>query len=102
MYQNVAKKLPLVTGLLKMGPIGRPETSVRNYHYTLRNNPKERGSLLVSRFQIRVGSAVSVVSVVSAVSGAKHSSVVCQTPGNYPEESIQHSEHGESLKSRIH
>jgi hypothetical protein len=23
------------------------------------------------------------------------------TPGNYPEESIQHSEHGESLKSRI-
>jgi hypothetical protein len=24
-----------------------------------------------------------------------------RTPGNYPEESIQHSEHGESLKSRI-
>jgi len=24
-----------------------------------------------------------------------------QTPGNYPEESIQHSEQGESLKSRI-
>jgi len=24
-----------------------------------------------------------------------------QTPGNYPEESKQHSEHGESLKSRI-
>jgi hypothetical protein len=24
-----------------------------------------------------------------------------QTPKNYPEESIQHSEHGESLKSRI-
>jgi hypothetical protein len=24
-----------------------------------------------------------------------------QTPGNYPEESIQHSEHGESLKSRV-
>jgi hypothetical protein len=23
-----------------------------------------------------------------------------QTPGNYPEESTQHSEHGESLKSR--
>jgi len=23
-----------------------------------------------------------------------------QMPGNYPEESIQHSEHGESLKSR--
>jgi len=25
-----------------------------------------------------------------------------QTPRNYPEESIQHSEQGESLKSRIH
>jgi hypothetical protein len=24
-----------------------------------------------------------------------------QTPGNYPEENIQHTEHGESLKSRI-
>jgi hypothetical protein len=24
-----------------------------------------------------------------------------QTPGNYPEEKIQHTEHGESLKSRI-
>jgi hypothetical protein len=26
---------------------------------------------------------------------------IIQTPGNYQEESIQHSEHGESLKSRI-
>jgi hypothetical protein len=25
-----------------------------------------------------------------------------QTPGNYPEENIQHSQHGESLKSRVH
>ena len=24
-----------------------------------------------------------------------------QTPGNYPDESIKHSEHGESLKSRV-
>jgi hypothetical protein len=24
-----------------------------------------------------------------------------QAPGNYPEENIQHTEHGESLKSRI-
>ena len=27
---------------LKMEPIGCPETSVRNYHYLLRNNPEER------------------------------------------------------------
>jgi len=25
-----------------------------------------------------------------------------QTPGNYPEENKQHTEHSESLKSRIH
>jgi hypothetical protein len=27
---------------LKIGPIGCPETSVRDYKYSLRNNPKER------------------------------------------------------------
>jgi len=26
----------------------------------------------------------------------------CQTPGNYPEENIQHTEHGESLQSRMY
>jgi len=31
---------------LKMWPLGCPETSVRNYHYSSRNNPKERGSHL--------------------------------------------------------
>jgi hypothetical protein len=31
---------------LKMLPIGGPETSVRNYHYSLPNNPEERGYLL--------------------------------------------------------
>jgi hypothetical protein len=25
-----------------------------------------------------------------------------QTPGNYPGENIQHTEHGESLKSKMH
>ena len=29
-----------------MGPIGCPETSVRNYHYTLRNIPEERRALV--------------------------------------------------------
>ena len=29
------------------------------------------------------------------------SAFTLQTPGNYPKESIQHTEHGESLKSRI-
>ena len=31
-----------------MGPIGCPETSVHNYHYTLRNFPEERRSHLLS------------------------------------------------------
>jgi len=29
---------------MKMGPIGCPKTSVRNYHYLLCSNPKERSS----------------------------------------------------------
>jgi hypothetical protein len=32
---------------LKMGPISCPETSVRNYHYSLRNNSEERSSHLL-------------------------------------------------------
>jgi hypothetical protein len=43
---------------LKMAPIVCPETSIRNYHYSLRNNPEERSSHLLrgeslkSRFEI--------------------------------------------------
>ena len=33
--------------------------------------------------------------------GPETSAYKIQTPGNYPEESIQHLEHGESLKSGI-
>ena len=29
-----------------MGPIGCPETSIRNYHYSLRNKPEELSSTL--------------------------------------------------------
>jgi len=32
---------------VKMGPIGCPETSVINYHYSLRSNPEERSSQLL-------------------------------------------------------
>jgi len=34
-----------------MGPIGCPETSVRNCHYSLRHNPEERGSQVFHPFQ---------------------------------------------------
>jgi len=32
---------------LKMVPTGCPDTSVRNYHHSLRNNPEERSSDLL-------------------------------------------------------
>jgi hypothetical protein len=32
---------------LKIGPVGCPETSVSNYHYSLRNKPQERSSHLL-------------------------------------------------------
>jgi hypothetical protein len=41
--------------LLKMGPIGCPETSVRNHHYSLRNNPKERSSHLLRDGSLKSG-----------------------------------------------
>jgi len=34
-----------------MGPIGCPEMSVRNYHYSLRNNPEERSSKFKCYFE---------------------------------------------------
>jgi len=35
-------------GTLRMGRISCPETSVRNYHYLLRNNPEERISQMLN------------------------------------------------------
>jgi hypothetical protein len=45
-YGRLGKTLCLSSRVKKhkMGPIGCPETSVRNYHYTLRNIPDERWS----------------------------------------------------------
>ena len=44
LHQNVSKK---DSSTLRMGPVVCPETSVRNYHYSLRNNPEERSSQLL-------------------------------------------------------
>jgi len=38
---------------LKMGPIGCGETSVRNDHYSLRNNPEERSAQLLRGGSLR-------------------------------------------------
>jgi hypothetical protein len=39
--------VPSSVSTLRMGPIGCPENSVRNYHYSLRNNPEKRSSQLL-------------------------------------------------------
>jgi len=46
---------------LKMGPTGCPETSVRNYHYSLRNKPEERCSHL-SHGEVCAHAQISVTS----------------------------------------
>ena len=38
-----------------MGPIGFPETSIRNYPYLLRNNPEERSSHLLRGRSLKSG-----------------------------------------------
>ena len=46
-YINLILGLPafyMDSWLLKMGPIGCPETSLRNYYYSPRNNPEKRSS----------------------------------------------------------
>ena len=38
----------LSSGAKKMGPFGFPETSTRNYHYWLRNDPEECSSQYIN------------------------------------------------------
>jgi hypothetical protein len=38
-----------------MGRISCPETSVRNYHYSLRNNPEKRSFLLIASSELYAG-----------------------------------------------
>jgi len=45
-----------------MGPIGRPETSVGNYHYSLHNNPEERSSHLLCGGSLKSHSIFTVLS----------------------------------------
>ena len=45
---------------LKMGPICRPETSVINYHHSLRNDPEERSSQALY-FNCTVGATKSLL-----------------------------------------
>jgi hypothetical protein len=48
--KKVAGFLSFLLGLVKMGPIRCPETSVNNYHTTSRNIPEERRSEVLRYF----------------------------------------------------
>ena len=55
---------------LKMEPIGCPETSVRNYHYTLRNSPEVHGSHLIRGGSLKSRSLHKAVLKSMATKGA--------------------------------
>ena len=55
-YSRVKKSIAHV----QMGPIGYPETSVRNGHYTLRNIPEERRFHLLRGKNMKLRGCVSV------------------------------------------
>jgi hypothetical protein len=48
----------------KTGSIGCPETSLRNYHFTLRNNPEERSSQEMSAFVELHNTVTNVIPVL--------------------------------------
>jgi hypothetical protein len=55
--------------LLKLGPIGCPETSVKDYHSTLRNIPEERGSqrspiFFIALYPIRVNQTRGIAELI--------------------------------------
>jgi len=50
-----------------MGPRGCPETSVRNYHYTLRNNPEERSSHLLRGGSLKSRKILQVLTGYSSI-----------------------------------
>jgi len=49
---------------LKMGPISYPETSVRNYHYSLRNKPAERSSQVLRGGSLKLRILIELWSLV--------------------------------------
>jgi hypothetical protein len=62
--ENLLVPSSMIKNPLKMGPIGCPETSIRNYQYPPRNSPEERhshllrgGSYFFNIYEIRLCSA---------------------------------------------
>ena len=64
---NIYKPAFLDSWNLKMGPIGCPETSVRNYYYLLCNSPEERSSHLLRCGSLKSPSSIYFVVISSAI-----------------------------------
>ena len=62
-----------------MGPIGCPGTSVGNYHYTLRNIPKELGSQRVIYFSKMVESICYMQCATSFMSSCRRKTIARYT-----------------------
>jgi hypothetical protein len=70
--------LPWISWLLKMGPTGCPETSVRNCHYRLRNSTEEGTSHVICyRITIR-----NVIRVKGKTECSCHTFTYCCGPGS--------------------
>ena len=59
------------------------------------------GTLCLFHLYRQVGTPTYLPTYEDGTECSETSAYKTQTPENYPEESIQHTEHGESLKSRI-
>jgi hypothetical protein len=62
-----------------VGMIGFPETSVQNYHYTLRNIPEERRSHLHRGGSLKSRRAVTAFGTLFLASGFLQSHLFCDT-----------------------
>jgi hypothetical protein len=70
-------------GLLKVGPMGCPETSARNYHYSLCDNQEERSSYLLGDGSVKSRRALRVTSV-SELCGQLRSDISAVPVGLHP------------------
>jgi len=65
--QTFRENLSVPPAGVKMRPIGCPEMSVRNYHYSLRNNSEERSSHLLRRRSLKTRILCDMFSDVKAL-----------------------------------
>jgi hypothetical protein len=55
------RRFGTIGSILKVGPIGFPEKSVRNYHYKLRNNLEARRSHLLRGGNLKSSMALLII-----------------------------------------